>query len=149
MGERVGANVEIVIVLRLIDGDAPQHNTRTIQVAADHAADIVDCQQFPGFVADVLPSGNFFKDEQADFVAGIEKMPRLRVMRRPYDIALEIVAEDVSVAALGPSGHGLADPGERLMAIESAQLDDFAIQLKTMIGELRFAETDDAGILID
>ena len=31
-----------------------------------------------------------------------------------------------------------------LMAIESAQFDDFAIQLEAMIGELRFAKTDNS-----
>ena len=35
------------------------------------------------------------------------------------------------------------------MAIEAAQLDDLAVQLETVVGELRFAESDDARDLID
>jgi hypothetical protein len=31
-----------------------------IPVAANHAADIVDGNVLPGFIADVLPAGNFF-----------------------------------------------------------------------------------------
>jgi len=42
-----------------------------IPVAADHAADVINGDQLPGLVADVLPAGNLFEDEKADFVASI------------------------------------------------------------------------------
>ena len=45
-----------------------------IPVAANHAGDVVDRDQLPGFVADVLPARNLFEDEKAHFVAGIEEM---------------------------------------------------------------------------
>ena len=42
---------------------------------------------FHGLIADVLPAGNFFQDEQADFVAGIEEMAGLRIVRGADDVA--------------------------------------------------------------
>ena len=45
-----------------------------IPVAANHAGDVVDRDQLPEFVADVLPARNLFEDEKAHFVAGIEEM---------------------------------------------------------------------------
>jgi len=41
--------------------------------------------------------------------------------------------------------HRLTHEWERLVAIESAQLDDLSIQFEAVIGETRFAETDSAG----
>ena len=119
-----------------------------IPVAADHAADIVDRDLLPRFVANVLPAGNLFQNEQADFVAGIKKMTRLRVVRRANDIALEFVAQNLRVAPLSAARHGLPHKGKRLMTVEAAQLDDFAVQLEAVIGELRFAEAKAAGVFI-
>ena len=104
---------------------------------------------FQACVADVLPSGNFFEHQQADFVAGIEEVARLRVVRGADDVALELVAQNDRIAALGTAGHGLADEGEGLMPIESAQLDDFAVQLEAVIGELGFAEAEAAGVFVE
>ena len=104
MRERVGARVEIVIVSRFVDAHAPQDDGGMVPVAADHAADIVDGDILPGFVSDVLPAGNLFENEQADLVAGIKKMTRLRIVRCADDVALELVAQDLCVAALGAAG---------------------------------------------
>ena len=67
----------------MIDGMVP--------VAADHAADVVDRDVFPGLIADMLPAGDLFEHQQADFVAGIEKMARLRIVRGAHDVALELL----------------------------------------------------------
>ena len=48
------------------------------------------------------------------------------------------------VAALRAARHGLSDKGKGLMAVQPAQLDHFAIEFETVIGELRFPETDGA-----
>ena len=110
VGQRVGAHVEIVVVLRFVDAHAPQDDAGMIPVAADHAADVVDGDVFPGLVANVLPAGNFFQHQQADFVAGVEKMARLRIVRGAHDVAVQFVAENVGVAALR---RGPAWPGRR------------------------------------
>ena len=88
VGQRVGAHVEIVIVERLVDAHAPENDAGMIPVAANHAAHVIDGDQLPGFIADVLPAGDFFEDQKAEFVAGIEEMARLRVVRGADDIAL-------------------------------------------------------------
>ncbi len=59
------------------------------------------------------------------------------------------MAKYVGVATLRTAGHGLSDEGKRLMTIEAAQLDDLAVQLKTVVSELGFAKSDDARDLID
>ena len=70
-------------------------------------------------------------------------------MRGADDIALVFLAEDVRILALNAAGHGLANEGKRLVAIESAELDDLAVEFESVIGELRVTETDSAGFLVD
>src|SRR3989442_1479436 len=119
-----------------------------IPFAADHAANVADGDVLPGIIADVLPAGDFFEDEQTHFVAGIEEMAGLRIVRSAHDVATEFVAEDARIAALRAARHGLADEWKRLMAVKAAQLDDFAVQLEAVIGEVRFTEADSAFVLI-
>ena len=57
---------------------------------------------------------------------------------------VQLVAQNVRVPALGAAGHGLADEGKGLMTVQPAQLDHFAVEFETVIGELRFAEPDGA-----
>ncbi len=70
-------------------------------------------------------------------------------MRSANDVALELVAEDIGVPSLRATRHCLTNPWEGLMAIESAQLDDLAIQLEAVIGELCFAESETARVFVD
>jgi hypothetical protein len=119
-----------------------------IPVPANHAGDVIDGDQLPRLVADVLPSGDFLEHEQPHLVASIEEMPRLRIVGCAHDIALQIFAQDARVAALGAAGHGLANKRKRLMAVQAAQLDDLAVQLEAVVRELRLAKTDRAAVLI-
>src|ERR1700734_300542 len=68
-------------------------------------------------------------------------MPRLRIMRGPNDIALELMPQDMRIAALHPAGHSLANKREGLMPIEPSQFDNLPVQLESMVGKLRFAKT--------
>jgi hypothetical protein len=115
-----------------------------VPIAADHAANIIDGDQLPRFVANVLPAGNFFQNQKADFVAGIKKMTRLRIMRRADDVALELATQNLRVAALNAAGHRLSGEGKSLMTIETSQLDDLAVELEAVVGELGLAETETA-----
>jgi len=119
-----------------------------IPVAADHAADVIDRDLLPGFVADMLPAGNLFQNKESPFVAGIQEMPGLRIVRGAHDVALEIVPQDACIAALRAARHRLTDERKGLMTVEAAELDDFAIQLEAVVGELRFAESNRAFVLI-
>ena len=149
VGQGVGAGVEVVVVARLVDAHAPENDGGMVPVAADHAADIVDRDLLPGLVADVLPAGNLFEDQQADLVAAVEEVPRLRIVRGAHDVAVQVLAQDVGVAALHARGHGLADEGEGLVAVEAAQLDDFAVEGEAVVGEGGLAEADAAGVFVD
>ncbi len=149
MREGIGARVEVVVVLRLVDAHAPENDRGMVPVAADHAVDVVDGEILPGLIADVLPAGNLFEDQQADLVAGIEEVARLRIVRGADDVALQVLAQDEGVAALHAAGHGLAHPGEGLMAVEAAQLDDRAVERESLRRELRFAEADAARVAVE
>ena len=120
-----------------------------IPVAANHPRNVIDRNVLPRQIADVLPAGNFFQNEQAHFVAGIQKMARLRIVRRPHDVAVHYVAENIRVAALAAARHRLADERIRLMAIESAQLDHFAVQLEAVIGELGMTKADSPLVAVE
>jgi hypothetical protein len=119
-----------------------------VPVAANHAADVVHGEVLPGEIADVLPAGNLFEDEEADLVAGVEEVARLRIVGGADDVALEIFAQDEGVLALHAGGHGLANPGEGLMAVEAAQLDDGAVEREALGREAGFAEADAAGVVV-
>jgi hypothetical protein len=119
-----------------------------IPVAADHAADVIDGDQFPGFIPDVLPARNFFEHQKTEFVAGVEKMAGLRIVRSADDIALEFAAKNVRISALDAARHGLSGKGERLMTVKAAQLDDFAVQFETVISELGFSKANGARVAI-
>ena len=142
MRQRVRAHVEVVIVFRFVDAHAPQNDAGMIPVAANHARDVINRNVLPGLIADVLPAGNLFENEQSHLVAGVEKMARLRIVRCAHDVAVQLVAQDVGVATLRATRHRLANERKRLMTVEAAQLDDFAIQLEAVIGEFGVAETD-------
>src|SRR5215468_4541023 len=98
-----------------------------IPVSPDHSAHVVNRELLPCLIANVLPSRNLFEYQKANFVTGIEKMPRLRIVRSSHDIAFELIAQDLRIATLNATRHRLADKRERLMTIEPTQLDDFAI----------------------
>ncbi len=119
-----------------------------VPVAADHAPDVVDGNVLPSFVSDMLPARNLFQNQKADFVAGIKEMTRLWIMRGADNVALELVAQNLRVATLRTSWHGLPDPGKGLMTIEPAQLDDLAVQLEAVIGELGLTEGETAGVFV-
>ena len=97
----------------------------------------------------MLPTRNLFEHEQADLVATIEEMSRLRVVRGADDIAMEVLAKDVGIFALYAARHCLTDEGKCLMAVESAEFDDLAIQRETVISEHRFAEPDTPRVFIN
>src|SRR5262249_49867422 len=117
-----------------------------IPVAANHAPDVVDGDEFPGFVADGLPAGNLFDDEQADFVASVAEVARLGVVRREDEVCLGLLLEEVSVAELRAEWHGLANEREGLVTGETDQLDDFAVESEAVLGE--FGVTEAGGALV-
>src|SRR6185437_11206684 len=128
MSKRVRARVEIVIVFRFVDADAPKNDGGMVPVSADHTPDVIDRNLLPAFIPDVLPARNFFKHQQSDLVAAVEEMARLRIVRGADDVAVEILSKDVGIHSLHAGGHGLTDKWKRLVTIKTAQLYDFAVE---------------------
>ncbi len=120
-----------------------------IPVAPDHPADVVDRKLSPSLIADVLPSGDFFQNEQTSLVAGVEEMTRLWIMGGADDIALELFPKYLGIATLTTPRHCLAHEWEGLVPVEAAKLDYFAVQLKAMISEMGLPKTKATGILIE
>src|SRR6266508_5075636 len=120
-----------------------------VPIAANHSLDIVNCKVLPFLIADVLPAGNFFQHQQTVFVARIQEMRRLRIVRRAHDIAFEIFAQNPRVPTLHARGHGLTDEGERLMAIQTAQLQVLAVEKETISREASLAKAYASFVLID
>ena len=85
-----------------------------------------------GSVANMLPAGNLLEHQQPDLVARVQKMPRLRIMRRPHNVALQILAQNQRILPLHPRRHRLSHTRKSLVPIEAAQLDDLAIQLEAL-----------------
>ena len=90
-----------------------------IPVAPYHLLDITHRQILPLLIADVLPAWNLFEHEQAILITRIEKVRRLRIMRRAHDIALQLFPENPGIAFLHPRRHCLTNEWIRLMSIQT------------------------------
>ena len=66
-----------------------------------------------------------------------------------HDIALQFPFQDMCIAPLHTSRHGLSNEWKRLMPITSAQLDHCSIQLESMISEARLAKSYAAVVFFD
>src|SRR5208282_1205257 len=128
MCKGIGTRIEIVIVQRFIDPDAPQHNGRMVPVSTNHSAYIVDRHLLPLLIAYMLPARDLLKHQQPDLVAAIEKVARLRIVRSSHDVTVKILAKDIRILALNACWHSLPDKRKRLMPVEATQLDDLSIQ---------------------
>ncbi len=138
----VGARIEIVIVLRFVDAHAPENDGRVVPIALDHGGDIAHCQVLPVVFADVLPAGNLFEHEQAELIAGIQEMPRLRIVRSADEVEFQFFFEDHSITMLRACGHSATHVRKCLVAIQPTQLDVFAVQHETFGCEARLAKAD-------
>src|SRR5436309_15475516 len=120
-----------------------------VPITLNHHLDILEGEVLPIVIADVLPAGNFLEDQQSIFIATIEKVGRLWIMRRAHDVALEFFAQNPRVALLDSRGHRLTNVGKSLMAVQAAELQMFAVQVEPFRRKLRLAETDPRLKLID
>src|SRR5665213_3831213 len=118
-----------------------------VAVADDQVSDVLDDEVLEGGVSDVLPSGRLLPDHQTELVAGVEEGLCLRIVRAADDVAVEVLADDLGVAAHDARGHGVAGVGEELVAVESEEMEAFAVEEETVDGEASVAETD-AGVVV-
>src|SRR2546423_9004095 len=98
-----------------------------VPITSNHLLDVLQGELLPIIIADVLPAGNFLEDQQAIFIAAIEKMRRLWIMRRAHDVALEFFSQNPRVTLLDSRGHCLTKVRKSLMAIQTTQLQMLSI----------------------
>ncbi len=97
----------------------------------------------------MLPARNLFEYQQAVLVARVEKMWRLRIVWGADHVALEFFAQNPRIAFLHPGRHCLADKRKRLVTVQAAQFQMFAVQIKAAGCELRFAKADARLVMIE
>ena len=147
-GHRVGAGVEVVVVLRLVDAHAPDDDGGVVPVALHHAAHVFHRLVLPGLATNVLPARNLFKHQEANLVAAVQKVGGLRVVRGAHQVALEHVLHDVGVFGLGALAHGVAHVGVALVAVQAADFERLAVEEKALGGEARGAEAEAGAVLV-
>src|SRR5580698_7686683 len=94
MCRRIGADIKVMIVARLVDAHPPENDRGMIPISANHAPHVVDRDIFPGRIAYVLPSGYLFQNEQPNLIAGIQKMPGLRIVGGADDVAFKLIPKN-------------------------------------------------------
>jgi hypothetical protein len=142
MGNPVRFRIEGIVVLRLVDADAPQKDRRMIPVLQDHFPEVRAGSLLPFFIADVLPAGELREDQKADLVAAVDERLGLRIMRGTDGIAAELVFQDIGIFPLQAVRHGIADVGIGLMTVEAAQADLLSVQIKAVRPERHPAEAE-------
>ena len=116
----VGARVEGVVVLALVDPHAPEHDRGMVAVLRHHLAHVLHGLVDPLLVADMLPAGDLGKDQQTAAVALVDEEAALRIVGGAHGGELQLLGEDARVLALQAFGRGVADIGPALMAVEPA-----------------------------
>lgn len=80
VGRFAGAGIEGIIVLGLIDTDAPQEDGRVIPILLYHLPGVFYSLCLPCLVTDVLPAGDFSEDQNAQLIAAVKEAVGLGVM---------------------------------------------------------------------
>ncbi len=142
MGQLVGAQVEVVVVLAFVDAHAPDDDGGVVPVAGDHAPDVLDALVLPAFAPDMLPAGDFLEHEEPEFVAAVEEIMALRIVRGAHHVELELALQYFRVALLRRLAQRIADIGEGLVPVEAAELERLAVELEALGGEFGRAEAE-------
>ena len=101
MRQRVRSGIKFVTVHALVNADAPEHDRRMAAILQDHLARVLNRLVPPfGGIADMLPAGDLRKYKQSQLVAGIEERVRLRIMRSPHRVHMQLVLQNMRVRAL-------------------------------------------------
>ena len=139
-GHRICQFIEFVIVPAFVDPDTPENDTGVVTVLAHHFSGIFHRLVFPGFPADVLPTGNFCKHQQAQSVAFINKMVALRIMGGTYRHAIQFFLQDPGSLPLKTLRRRIAHVRKTLMPVQSPQEGLLAIEIEAVFFEFRCPE---------
>src|SRR5574344_758994 len=101
-----------------------------VAILRHHVAHILHCLILPLLSADMLPSWNFGEYKQSYFIASVDKILTLRIVRRTHFVESELVLEDVRVFTLNVLWHCITDVRITLVAVESAQFYFFIVEIE-------------------
>src|SRR5437763_2795413 len=74
-------------------------------------------------------------------------MGRLRIVRGADDVAFQLFFENPGIAFLHPRRHRLSNKWKHLVAVEAAEFQMLAVEIKTFGREFGLAESD-AGFVV-
>ena len=129
VGRFASAGIEGIIVLGLIDADAPQEDGRVIPILLYHLPGIFYSLCLPRLVTDVLPAGDFREDQNAQLIAAVKEVVGLGVMGGAHGVEAQLVFDQVSIPFLHGFRHGVAHIGIALMPVKATELCTLAIYI--------------------
>ena len=138
----VGALIERVVVHGFVDAHAPEDDGRMVAVLPHHVLGIAHRLLLPVRIPDVLPAGDLGEYQQSQFVAAVDKMLRLGIVRGAHGVEPQLALENVGIQPLHRARHRVADVRIALVAVEPDQLQFPAIEVKPVCGEHRAAEAE-------
>ena len=148
VGQLVCLAVEGIVVLALVDADAPEDDAGMVAVLLHHLLHIPACLLLPGAVADMLPAGDLHEHQQAQAVALVDEILALGVVAGAHRIAVQLLLENAGILPLQGFGGCVADVGEALVPVQAPQEAFFPIEIKTVGPELGGTETEQDALLV-
>ena len=141
-GDLPGPVVQARVVPGLVQPGAPHDHRRPAAVPDHHVPHVGQHDVLPRRVADMVPAGRFLPHHEAQFVACVEEVRGLRVMRAAHHVAVEVVLDDLGVPPLQAGAGRHADVGEELVPVQAEYLEPLAVQEESVRAERRLPETD-------
>jgi len=128
VGQGVGAGVEVVVVVRLIDSHAPEDMEGWFQSRRIMRSTL--SRRDPARADRRCCASRISSGREGRFRRSVDKMARLRVMARCGRCCTSGFAQDDGVLTLHAGGHSLAHPGEGLMTVEARSLTTLPLSEK-------------------
>ncbi len=135
-----GSLVESVIVLALIDSNAPHENAGMVPVLTDHFLCISYSLLLPLLPADMLPAGDFREDQKPQFIAPVDKSVTLGIMAGAHRIAAQLIFQDIRIQSLPSGRRRIAHIGPALVPVQSPYFHPLPIQPASVRLHLDFPE---------
>ena len=124
----------------------PQNNGGVVSLFHDHLVRHFQKRFLCHCVLDLTDARNLGEDQKPQFIAAIQKMMRLRIMRRPNSITPQFLLQDAGILPLQASRHSIPHIGIGLAAAESADRKPSAVQIESAHLPANMAKTDAIGM---
>ena len=117
MGHLVGAKIECIIILALVDPDTPEHDAGMAAVLQDHFPGVLHCLVLPSLITNVLPAGNLCEYQQAQLITLVDEMMALGIVGGPDDHTAQLLFQNSGVLPLQAFRNRVTHIGVALMAV--------------------------------